>query len=314
MPLVRITAEEEGLRLFNGSAAVAPALRAALVHPQAGAGPVVVMIHGFKYRPGHPEHCPHRTILSLARNPQIRRNLSWPRHLGFGRGRPDEGLAVAFGWEARKSLRQACRTALDAGIRLAELVTLLRSIAPARPVHIVAHSLGARVALAAMARLAPGALDTVILLTGAEFTSAARAALDSPCGRGARVLNVTSRENDVFDFLMERCVAPPEPGDQMLGLGRLRAPNLVTLQLDDPATLAALRRAGFPLAAPAGRICHWSAYLRPGVFPLYRALLSGRLSLSQLRALCPDEPAPRWSRLRPQRLPALPLPFLARAS
>ena len=61
------------------------------------AGPVVVMINGFKHQPGNPYHCPHRHILSLDPDHLPWRAPSWPRHLGFGLGHVDEGLAIAFG-------------------------------------------------------------------------------------------------------------------------------------------------------------------------------------------------------------------------
>jgi pimeloyl-ACP methyl ester carboxylesterase len=314
MPLIRITADADAPRLFNATAGLNATLRRALAHPDTGSGPVVVMVHGYKYRPGHAVHCPHSAIFSLEPAPKLERNLSWPHHLGFGRGAADEGLAVAFSWQARGSIWQACRAALEAGKALAAVIADLHATDPTRKFHLLAHSLGARVALSALASSAPGAVNTVILLAGAEFTSTALDALASPGGQSARVLNVTSRENDLFDFLMERVVAPPRPGDQMLGLGHARAPNLVTLQLDAADTLAALRRAGFTIAEPHKRICHWSAYLRPGVFPLYRALLNDHLSFAQLRALTGTDPSPRWSRLLAQPKIALPLPFLAKAS
>jgi hypothetical protein len=87
----------------------------------------------------------------------------------------------------------------------------------------------------------------------------------------------------------------------MLGAGTVALPNLTTLQLDDAASLAALRRAGYRIAPPARLVCHWSPYLRPGVFPLYRAVLDGALGLGQLRALLPEQGAPRWSRLTGRR-------------
>lgn len=98
----------------------------------------------------------------------------------------------------------------------------------------------------------------------------------------------------------------------MLGLGQARAPNLVTLELDAPATLTRLRAAGFAIAPPTHRICHWSAYLRPGVFALYRAVLDDSLPFHRLRSLTATDPAPRWSRLRPTL--GLPLPFLSKPS
>mgnify|MGYP000501235204 CR=1 FL=1 len=172
---------------------------------------------------------------------------------------------------------------------------------------LVGHSLGARVALCALGDGAP--IDKMILLAAAEFSLPAQSALDSAAGRDVQVLNVPSRENDLFDFAMERLVRAPEPGARMIGHGLPPMPNVATLQLDHDEALTRLRRTGFPIARPERRICHWSPYLRPGVFPLYRAMLSGALPFAQLRAILPSEIAPRWSRLLP-RAPRLPLPAL----
>lgn len=301
MPLLRITCDDQGPRL-HGTAALIPALRHGLA---ADPGPVTVMIHGFRYAPGHMISCPHRSLLA-AGPVSSARIRSWPRRLGL-RGQHGEGLGLAFGWNARGTIWQAHARAAHAGRGLAALVDLIHRIDPARPVNVVAHSLGARVALRALALDAP--VSRMVLLAGAEFASTTRAALRTQAGQQAQVLNVTSRENDLFDFAMECLVRPPEAGDRMLGHGQLALPNVATLQLDHTETLARLRKAGFPIAEPTRRVCHWSPYLRAGVFPLYRAVLSGSLSLPHLRALLPDEPSPRWSRLLPPR-PRAPLPAL----
>ncbi len=296
MPILRITVADGEPQRHDGKdalfACLAQMLRAT------GDTPVTVMIHGYKYEPGHPQHCPHRSILS--KSPQFRdpRIVSWPRHLGL-RDQPDEGLALSFGWSARGTIWCAHRRAAEAGDALARVLTAVQEIAPGRKVHMVAHSLGARVTLRALSQVAPGALARAVLLSAAEFDRTARAALQSPGGRAAEILNVTSRENDLFDFLMERLVRAPRPGDRMLGHGGLRLPNMATLQLDDAHSRASLRRAGFPVAPSCRPVCHWSSYVRAGLFPLYRAFLDGRITLDTLRALLPEDPAPRWSRLKP---------------
>ena len=110
MPVVKVDADRalpEGL---------IPAARALPGH-----APLIVMIHGFRYSPAA-AHCdPHRHILSLDPDPADRRVLSWPRALGFGAGAPDEGLGLAFGWEARGMLGQAYARAGDAGRAVAVL-------------------------------------------------------------------------------------------------------------------------------------------------------------------------------------------------
>ena len=86
--------------------------------------------------------------------------------------------------------------------------------------------------------------------------------------------------------------------DLTLGAG-LDAPNAVTLQIDHPRHRDGLRDLGFPTAPPVRRVCHWSAYMRPGLFPLYRAFFHrpADLTLNDLRTALTADAAPRWSRL-----------------
>ncbi|SFD56736.1 alpha/beta hydrolase family protein [Roseivivax sediminis] len=304
MPVICVTTRDAAPAPAFGTASLGAVLDAALADPTVGSGPIAVMVHGLSYAPGLPRHCPHETIFSL--RPRFReadaKIVSWPRHLGFGRPGRDRGLAISFGWQARGSVRQAYRGAETAGTALATLLAEIQARCPGRSVHAIGHSLGARVVLNALTKAAPGALGWGLLLAPAEFTATARAAAESEAGRAARLLAVTSRENDVFDLLMELFVSPGTRGDSMLGARGLLAPNALTLQIDHAATLEALRHAGHRLARPATRVCHWSPYLRPGAFPLYRAILEGRLPFRRLRAILPEEADPRWSRLRPRRL------------
>ena len=307
MPLLRINADGAVAVPHAGPLTQGPTLAKALE----GAGPVILMLHGYKFSPNHPFACPHRHILSLAPDRSDFRAVSWPRGLGFGGGDAAEGLGIAFGWHARGTIWAAYRQAACAGAALAELVSRIRAAAPHRPVTAIAHSLGARVVLSALPRLRAGDLRRVILLNGAEYEGTARAALTSAGGRETEAINITSRENDLFDFLLERLISPPARGDRTLGLHQPDRPNTVTLQMDHAGTLAALGRIGFSVAPPAATVCHWSSYLRAGAFPLYSAALRGdaRLAMSNLRLLAPQPPEPRWSRLRP--LPRPPLPSFA---
>ena len=255
--------------------------------------PVVVMIHGYRFAPGLAGHCPHGHILSMNPPARDRKATSWPRHLGLtGEG----GLAIGLGWEVRGSVQGAYRRAAAAGLAMADLGRLIREMDPARQIDVIGHSLGARVALQALPHARPGDFRRMVLLAAAETRRPARAAVNSPAGRCTEVVNVTTRENDLFDFALEWLVSLGT--DTALGQGPGRPlPNWLDLQIDQPATLAVLDRLGHALPPPPARICHWSPYMRPGIFALYRALIDGSLPLSTLRNALPARHDRRWSRL-----------------
>lgn len=312
MPMLSITADGSTPRLHEEHGSLSARLHHALRRDD---GPITIMVHGYKYQPGHPIHCPHTSLFASTPAPHPRvdrlaRIISWPQHLGL-RGQPGEGLGLSFGWHARGTIWRAYRQAEQAGVALADLIARLRQLDPTRQINLITHSLGARVALSALERCAHSSVQTAILLAPAEFAEHAHRVLMSEQARTTQVLCVTSRENDLYDFMLEQCVSAPSKGGRVIGHEALRLPNLTTLQLDDPDSLTALRHLGYHVAAPTNRICHWSPYLRPGVFTLYRAVLSGTLALPHLRAQLPHHPTPRWSRLLPRapRLPANALVF-----
>lgn len=279
MAVVRITAGEGGPQ---GLAALAPALAGL-----PGGAPVAVLVHGYRYAPGHPRDCPHDDILA----PEGA--ASWPRGLGLaGLG----GLAVCFGWQARGGLHAAYGRAGAAGQALADLVAHLRTVAPGQRIALMGHSLGARVVLSALAALPAGAADLAILLAPAELAGPGAAALAAPAARGLPVIHVTSAENALFErgFGLLMGAAP-------IGLAPVRHPGWIDLRLDDPAVLAALARLGHPVGPRAARICHHSSYTRPGALALQGALIAGRLGPGALRDALPAAAPrpPRW------RLPGL---------
>jgi len=301
MPVLRLNAEAQGLAL-HGSPACADQALARAAH---GIGPIIVMIHGYKYMPGHLRHCPHTSIFNAGAD----HAHCWPRNLGFGTGDPAEGLAIAFGWNARGALWDVAARAAEAGEALARVIQDLNRAAPNRPVHIITHSMGSEVALSALHHLPRGAVARVLALTAASYRSRAEDALATDAGRTAELLNITSGENDIFDAAFECLVRPPARGDRALGAG-LSARNAVTIQIDCHATLGALSQLAGPIAAPSRRICHWSAYMRPGVLDFYQTAMRApeRLSLATLQHMLPEARAPRFARLLPQRIRGRGLP------
>ena len=263
--------------------------------------PVLIMLHGYRYSPSRPHSSPHNYIL------QDRHIESWPHQMGYGTGTPDHGLCLAFGWEAGGTIWRAHREAGRAGLALAGLITDLAALG-AGPVHIMAHSLGARVALACLPHIAPGLIDRMILMTGAELQSTAEAALMTPAGLCTKVLNVVSRENDLFDFLYEWLLVPHQRGARTMAAG-LALPHCVTAQIDHPDHLSGLNDLGFAIGLGTRRICHWSSYTRPGLFAVYRRFLTGTdaLDFTDLRLSLPITLTRRWSHLRHHPAPSVPL-------
>lgn len=239
---------------------------------RAPGAPVTIMIHGYRYSPLLPAADPHRILFAPG---------AWPCQLGT--------TCIGFGWDACGSIWRARNKAAEAGRALAALIDRIG------PATVIAHSLGARVALSALPHLPPASVPRMVLLAGAEYTDTAEAALE---GSGTEVLNVTSRENDGYDFLYESLTAPLS-GRRTIAAMPSR-PGLVTVQIDSPAHRAGLAGLGFPIDPPERRVCHWSCYSRRGLFPLYRRFLNETLPMSSLRAALADAPEPRWARLIPR--------------
>lgn len=143
MPILRINAGPSG-PVLHGSPACA---RRVMSTAAKGTGPIIIMVHGYKYDPANPQFCPHRKIFARTSQPNTHHNVQWPVHLGFGDGNSDEGLAVAFAWRARGALWGAHQAALVAGRQLADVILTLKTSAPLRPVHIITHSMGSEVLL-----------------------------------------------------------------------------------------------------------------------------------------------------------------------
>jgi hypothetical protein len=251
--------------------------------------PVVAMVHGWRYAPGFAQDCPHGSILSLDPPPTDRRAISWPRHLGLD---GKAGLGIALGWNAKCDPWRAHLRAGRTGAALAEIARTVHDLS-GRSLQVIAHSMGARVALSALPLVKPGQIGRLILLAAAETRACTLAALSSPAGRAVEVVNVTTRENDLFDACFEWGIHLGLRTSIGQGLGRVR-PGWHDLWIDQPRTLAVLSALGHPLADPPRRICHWSPYLRPGTISLYRALIDSTLRAPDLPY---DRPGRRWSRL-----------------
>jgi Serine hydrolase len=237
--------------------------------------PIIIMIHGYRHAPGHARDCPHRNILSAAPHSHDPRVISWPAELDLD---GQDALGLAFGWPARGTIWGGYARAGLAGRQLAQMIGHL----PAdRPVHIIAHSFGARVALRAVSLLPRARVQRVILLAAAELRRPARVAVAK--AEGTDIINICTRDNWFFDTGLAWIIGAGLDTGLGHGLGR-ETPHWHNLRIDHAATRACLADLGYAVGPARARICHWSAYLRPGAFTLYRALLTGQLPMSMLDA------------------------------
>ena len=229
-----VTAGPKGLELGEGF----DARLAAAVAETPRDAPAIVLIHGFKFDPFDPHHDPHELIFAPRPARACWKLTSWPA--GLAEGAPG-ALTIGFGWPARarsgvpgQAFRSVYHRAAAAGALLAGLIARLRR-RTGRRVDILAHSLGARVALSALPSVADDALGRLILLGGAERVNRAEAAL---AGRHIEVINVVSRRNALFDRAFE--VFAPGTGPSL----RAGLPGALTLDLDAPETLDRLAALG----------------------------------------------------------------------
>ncbi len=270
MPLLRVNTSPKGLSL-QGSA---QPVHGALAQAAATQGPVVIMVHGYKYSPFVTKNCPHARIFSAK---------GWPTPLGVHQS---DVQGIAFGWHARGGLRQAYSNALE---RARDLALLISSFRGRREVHLIAHSLGATLCLAALPYLLAGDVGRIVLLSGAAHLGLAHHALNTPAGRKCQMFHVTSGENALFDHIFEHIV--PDTGSIGRGLGCAHA---IRIHIDCSRTLSTLAELGYPLGLPQRCVCHWSSYTRPGVMSLNAAILSGALPFEELRRAIPPKTNPQY--------------------
>lgn len=238
--------------------------------------PVTALLHGFRYswRRGD-RACDGRN------DPHRRLYTAWPAALGFTENDPANGLCIAIAWEARErglsSFATVYRRAAETGRALARIADFIAGRNRGRTLSCFAHSLGARVVIAAMIRARPCAFGKTILLGPAADLDEAETALSAAgdAGGAARILHMDARANRVFDGLFN-AFAPRPAGARPLGHEAPEDPRWIRVVLDDPNVREALAARGAPLSRGPRVMSHSCFYEDPALMALYRDLIRTR--------------------------------------
>ncbi|MEM7496880.1 MAG: hypothetical protein AAF371_02665 [Pseudomonadota bacterium] len=352
MAVLRLNATRDGVLWAPGDDRDWTEALDAALGTLAPAGRVTILVHGYRFtwrphRDGSAPHCPQTRL--YAGNPPSGSARLWPCEANWlaglglshrGPTRPDgpagrgtvPSLTIGFCWDAR---RNGLATLLTTGrndfavvydaaaLAGRALAAVLAHIAMRRPdamPDVLAHSLGARVALGALRAQPQLALGRLVLLGAAEYAGIALEALTTQTAAGgtANVYHVFSRANDIFDGIFGLLAPRPSlPGDRPLGLAGLGfgagrasgalAERWIDLELDGGAAARAFAARGLACERAHETVSHWHFYTDPGAMAAWRAILERRpgWEIAELRrAGLGRTPTPRWSRLLP-RLPRI---------
>lgn len=316
MAVIRVNATRDGVLELSGASGCWRAATAHALRVLPSKTPICILIHGYRFtwRGGRacldPQERLYGTDRTFTQAVKPER-ANWAGWLGFDDRSAADGLCIAFGWEARstasgdgfRTFGRIYRDAAKTGAALARLVRFITEQHSDAEIDIVAHSLGARVALQAMHHEPDLAFGRFILLGAAEFVETAHNALEKSCS--PTVYHIMSRANDPFDGLFYHFAPAPEhPGDRSLGYSGLghRHPRWIDIQLDLPEMRGWLAARGHRLRRDE-MVSHWHFYTDPGAMSFYRAILRQRPPYAIGDLLgdgLPDRIEPRWSRLKPR--------------
>lgn len=226
----------------------------------------MIFVHGFNYDPrtfgpDHPENHLYPRWRQMLRGGWDTIGFTW-----FS----NPGLWDAWGHGYLGRYKYAWSLAKQASERLASII-----VASQGGVDVVCHSLGSRVTMAALAKVAN--VSRVLILNGAEYSTAGEAVARA-CP-GVKFYNVVVPDDDVLGT-----AARFAPGHDYKFLGShglvSAPPNWQDLRLDDEGSLARARAEALGLPSPAGDNPHqvgdhWYSYENEDNWPIYRTIFSG---------------------------------------
>ena len=263
-----------------------PRARSGFSVPLPSTRKIIIMINGFDYDPTeHSDDNPHQTLFrEWGERVQTLAGDDW-ECFGFGwysaELEPSSWLGglirgywnpYRWGWElagqAAGILAKAIQSRLDGSN--AEIC-------------IIAHSLGARVALSALAQLPSDSVMRVLLLNGSSYSQSSKVIATYT---DSHVLNVIVKADDVLNKLGS-VFAPEAFIEAVVGQSGIENPpvNWLDICLDDPDVQARATACGYDNIRgdnPNNIADHWYSYTHADNWPLFCDFLGGTRSLSDL--------------------------------
>jgi hypothetical protein len=287
--------------LYAADARGLPALHIAPSALKPVSRPSVILINGFNFNPSlDNDDNPHRGLFTkrwlphLMHLPHIARGnadllgfgwfsaelkiSSWVRAWLNGRYNP-----YRWGWDLAKKAAGVLSLVIGWDPGLDDPRHLQPQLPP---VDIIAHSLGVRVALAALRQVQPHRIRRVLLLNGAEYSQTARVVA---AYSQAEVLNVVVQDDDVL-ALLGRAFAPEHFIAKVVGRDGIIGPprHWADVTLDDPQVQARAASAGWPDLegnCPNQRSDHWYSYEHAPNWALFKSFLSGERSAATIAGI-----------------------------
>ena len=292
-----MTIDHEG-RVFRIDDQGMPKSRSGFTISLPSARHIIIMVNGFDYDPTETsEDNPHLTLFK-----------EWNGHISAIQ--EEHWDCFGFGWYSAElepgswvggllrlhwnPYRWGWELAGKAGGILAKMIAARLAADDGAEICIVAHSMGARVALSALTQLPRSAVKRVLLLNGSEYSQTAKVV---SLYTNSDVLNVVVKADDVLSKLGS-IFAPEEFIENVVGQSGLCDPPHTWLDicLDNTGVKEKTRAGGYlDLCGdnPDSIGDHWYSYTHEPNWFLFRDFLSGTLAIDGLRNMINPPVAPQ---------------------
>ena len=188
--------------------------------------PIIVMLHGQGFDPCIARVDPFRSIFAYdPYGDRIRdywRLQSWAHRFKCA---PQKSMMIGYGWQAHSTdfvmsanVNAVARNAVMEAQQFGAFVQRLNAITPQRPVHVIAHGMGAKLALRSLETTPKMRIKRLIMLNGQGLITDGLLAMNAKAGQKTEFYNIYERSTARLRFIDRHC-EKAGPIDHILALG-----------------------------------------------------------------------------------------------